>query len=164
MEKASIAMDQTTHGTSSVEDETPRPIYLLDSDRIDFYWPKIVPLLEIIPIFCELYDPASVYSEAKMGHLQIWALRDTAIRAIVLTRINIYPRAKVFEIIGAAGTGAFKFVPDMEAMFEWIAREQNCTFFRSTVRPGIERKLKSVDGVTRMGMVLMKRITPRGVN
>lgn len=154
-------MAPTQHGITS---DSRRPVYALDPERIDLYWENIVPLLESIPIFADLFSPDWVYSEAKMGHLQLWALADTEIRAIVVTRISLFPRAKVFEIMGVAGTRAYKFISEMEAMFEWLARDADCTYFIATTREGVLRKLRSVPGVHQAGIVLMKKIIPSRAN
>lgn len=156
-------MVETRSGTSSAN-LAKRRVYALDSERIDLYWENIVPLLESIPIFADLFSPEWVYSQAKMGQLQLWALADSEIRAIVVTRISDFPRAKVFEIMGVAGSKAYSFVPDMEAMFEWLARDAGCTYFVATTREGVVRKLKQIPGIERAGVVLMKKIVPSRAN
>jgi hypothetical protein len=149
-------------GTTS--DKSRKPVYALDPERLDLYWENIVPLLESIPMFAELFSPDWVYMQAKMGHLQLWALADTEVRAIVVTRISIFPRAKVFEIMGIAGSKAYSFVPEMEAMFEWLARDAGCTYFIATTREGVLRKLRQLPGIQRAGIVLMKKIIPSRAN
>jgi len=156
-------MVPTPHGTSS-DEGGKRRVFLIEPDKLDLVWEQVVPLLESIPVYADLYSPEWTLEQAKMGHLQIWALADAKLRAIVVTTISLYPRAKVFEILGMAGQKAYGFVPELEAMFEWLARDAGCTYFRATVREGVVRKLRDVPGVERMGVVLMKKIIPSRAN
>lgn len=133
-----------------------RKLYTLDDDRIDRYWEEIEKLLGEVPMFYDLYDPQWVYCQAKMGGLQIWALSDGEIQGIVITQINIFPRAKVFQILAAAGKLMLRFVEESDATFEWIAREAGCEFVQVLARPGLARKLKGRGLWT--GIVMTKRI------
>jgi hypothetical protein len=136
--------------------EAQRQLYTLDNDRIAFYWEEIKRLLEEVPGFYDLYSPEWVLSQAKMGHLQIWALSNGKIEAIIITQICVYPRAKVFEILAAAGTGTLKYFDEAEATFEWLARDSGCEFVRTVVRPGLAHKLGR-RGVSQ-GVLLSRRV------
>lgn len=135
-----------------------KKVYLLDSDRLDHYWPEIEGLLASVPGFYDLYTPQWVYGQAKMGAYQIWALSDGAIRGIMITQIAVFPKAKVFDVLAAAGSRMLEFFDEADSTFEWIARDSECEFMRATFRPGLARKMKP-RGDT-IGVVMTRRLSP----
>lgn len=121
-----------------------KEVYLLDDGRLDYYWPDIAELLTSVPGFSELFTADWAYRQAKMGHLQVWALADDKIRAIVLTQVLVFPRAKVFEILAAGGVGLLDFVSEMEDVFTRIAHNSGCSKIQARCRPGLQRKLRGL--------------------
>ncbi len=123
--------------------------YLLDDARLDHYWGEIAPLLEKVPLFRDLYDPQDVYTMAKMGHFQIWALSDGAIRTIMVTQIQSFPKAKVLMILAVVGKKFFELWDSADATLEWVARDSGCSFIHAVGRPGFARKRGSgeIEGV-----------------
>ena len=126
-----------------------RKCYTLDDARIDYYWTEIEKLLREIPVFSDLYEPQDIYNLAKMGQFQIWALSDGEIRAIVVTTINVFPKAKVFQILGVSGERFLDLWDEADATFEWIARDAGCHYIKAIARKGFGRAKKSgeVEGV-----------------
>ena len=137
--------------------EVERKIYVLDDDRIDFYWKDIEKLLRDVPLFWDLYDPQWVYCEAKMGHLQIWALSDGAIKGIVITQICCFPKTNVLQILAEAGKDMLRYFDEKEAMFDWVAREHGCSLIQTVCRPALARKLKG-RGVVE-GAIFTRRVS-----
>lgn len=142
--------------------EANRKIYSLDEDRIDFYWKDIEKLLETVPGYYDFYTPDWTYMQAKMGHLQIWALGDGRIESIVVTQIQVFPKTKVFTILAAGGVGMLKYFDEAEAIFEWLAADSGCEFIRAVCRPGLARKLRG-RGVVE-GVLMTRRIKPQRAN
>lgn len=116
-----------------------RQVYLLSSDQLDHYWPEIAQLLTEVPGFYDYYTPEWAYSAAKKGDLQVWALSDEEIRAIVLTQILCFPRQKTFEVLAAGGAGLLDFVNEMEETFNLIAHSAGCATITGKVRPGLAK-------------------------
>lgn len=122
--------------------EELKKVYLLDDGRVDFYWAQIEVVLGEIPGFYDYYTSEWAYQQIKMGHLHVWALDDGAIRGIVLSRIAVYPKQKVFDILAIGGVGTLEFFAEMTTTFEKLAVACGCASFSAQVRPGISRKLK----------------------
>lgn len=119
-----------------------KQVYLLDGPRVDFYWSQIEVVLGEIPGFYDYYTSEWAYSEIKKGHLLVWALDDGAIRGIVLSRIAVFPKQKVFDILAIGGVGTLQFFEEMTSTFEKLAVACGCGSFSAQVRPGMSRKLK----------------------
>lgn len=126
-----------------------RKVYLLDDARLDHYWTEIAKLLQEVPLFKDLYDPVDVYSQLKMGHFQAWALSDGEIRAIVVTTINVFPKAKVFQILAVSGSKFLELWDEADATFDWVARDAGCQYIQAVARKGLGRAKKTgeVEGV-----------------
>lgn len=139
----------------SVEQDGKK-IYALDAGRIEHYWKEVEKLLADVPMLYEFYSPEWLYEHAKMGHLQIWALSDGQIKGIVVTQICCFPKANMLQILAAAGVGMLKFIDESTAMFDWIAKENNCTFVQAICRPGVARKLKQAGVV--QGIILTRAV------
>lgn len=121
-----------------------RSIYRLVGPRLEHYWADIVMLLAEVPGFYEIYSPEWALEQAQMDRLQVWALADDKIRAIVLTQVLIFPRAKVFEILAAGGVGLLDFISEMEDVFTRIAHGSGCSKIQARCRPGLQRKLRGL--------------------
>lgn len=145
-----------------IELREERQIYSLDNDRIDFYWDDIQKLLEEVPGFYDLYSSEWVLGQAKMGHLQIWALAEGKIESIIITQICVFPKASVLQILAAAGTGTLKYFDEADAIFEWLARDSGCKFIRTVVRPGLAKKLGG-RGISQ-GVLLTRRVQAERAN
>lgn len=133
-----------------------KKIYALDNDRIDYYWKDIEKLLESVPMLYEFYSPEWLYEHAKMGRLQLWALSDSKIKGIVVTQICTFPKASALQILACAGIEMLKFIDEQEGMFDWVARQNGCSFVQAICRPGLARKLKT-RGIT-TGVILTRAV------
>lgn len=140
----------------ALQSSSNKQIYLLDQDRIDFYWRDIVGLLYDVPMFWDLYTPEYVYERAKMGHYQVWALSDGAIKGIVISTILDFPKAKIFYILAAAGKDLLKYFDEAEALFEWLSKDSGCDYVQAMMRPGLARKLRGRG--TAVGVLLTRAV------
>lgn len=138
-----------------------KTIYALTGDRLEHYWLDIAALLFEVPGFCECYSVEWAFERAKMGHLQVWALADDKIRAIVLTQIAVFPRCNVFEILAAGGVGLMDFMNEMEDVFMRIAYDNGCSVIQARCRPGLEKALKR-RGAWKQSVVLSKPVQRQG--
>lgn len=138
------------------EQGVQKKVGTFDRNQIDFYWKDIVPLLENVVGFSEFYTIASVYELLQSGDWQLWALSDSMIQGVVITTIRVFPKVKVFQILVAAGN-FLQFFDEIEAMFEWLARDSGCTFIQGQVRSGVARKLKRSRGDLRQ-VIITRRV------
>lgn len=109
--------------------------------QIDTLWELIWPLFREVPGFLDLYDEAWTYQNIKMGDLQVWAYSDSEIRGMVLTRINVFPKCKVLDVMTISGIAGVDFMQELDDVFEMLARQQECKFISVAARPGMERLL-----------------------
>lgn len=130
-----------------------REIVLMNPEQIDFHWEGICEALAEVPNFYDFYDQAWAYHEAKMGTLQVWALSDGMIRGIVLTRMLVYPRQKVLEIMAMTGTAMLEYFETLEDVLERFAVAGECQTISCLTRPGIARKTRRHMGEVRAHVV-----------
>lgn len=130
-----------------------REIVLMNSAQIDWHWESICEALAEVPNFYDFYDQAWAYREAKMGLLQVWALSDGMIRGIVLTRMLVYPRQKVLEIMAMAGEGMLEYFETLEDVLERFAAAGECKTISCLTRPGIARKTRRHMGEVKASVV-----------
>lgn len=142
---------------------TLREVYVLQGAQIDFYWPQIVELFETVPGWWEYQTPAATYVQVKKGHYQVWALADSAIRAIVLTQILEFPRRRVFEIMAIGGIGTLEFFNETADVFERFARQNRCEEISAYCRPGLAHLLSRRFGAETRMVVLRKQLPPLDV-
>lgn len=136
-------------------------IYLLQGEQIDFYWGEIIEGLKACPGYFDYYNAEWTWEQVKTGHLLVWALSDGAIRGIVLTRISLFPKQKVFEILALYGLEMLTFFAEMEDVFMKIAQSYGCETIRANCRPGLKRLLKNFH-VEHESMVLSRRVPQIG--
>lgn len=137
-----------------------RRVFLLNSEQIDHFWPDVQQLLGSCPGYYELYTPEWTYQRAKSGDLQVWALSDGEIKGIVVSQIAVFPVQKVFEVLGAAGSGLLDFFDELEEIFDFIAADCGCGMISARVRPGIERLLRK-KGTIKMATWLYRPVGER---
>lgn len=130
-----------------------KQVYLLLGPRLDFYWANIVEVLGEVPEFYNYFSPEWVYGQVVAGQMQVWALDDGAVRGVVVSRICVFPRQKVFEIVAAAGNGLLEFVEEMDLVFDRIAASAGCSTIAGVVRPGLARILKKRGGEVKYSVV-----------
>lgn len=149
---------QQEPGPSSI-----KRVYLLDQEQVDFYWGDIAVGLKDCPGYYDFYTPEWTYQQIRTGAMSVWALSDGAIRGIVLTRILIYPRKKIFDILAIYGLEMLAFFEEMEDVFMRIAKMSGCEEFSTTVRPGVAKFLQKRGYAPRqIGIVLRREISVTG--
>jgi hypothetical protein len=128
-------------------ESSEKQIFLLNDQQLDYYWPDIMRLLGTVPGYYDFFTPEWTYSKAKSKDLQVWGLADGKIQGIVVTQILVFPAAKAFEILGAAGPGMLDFIDQMDEVFEFIAADAGCTVTILRCRPGLEKFLRKKGGI-----------------
>ena len=136
-------------------------IYLLNEEQVDFYWHDICEGLKDCPGFYDYYSPEWVWEQIKSGHLLVWALSNGQIKGIVLTRILIFPKKRVFEILALYGIDMLEFFQEMEDTFMLIGKKYGCSCLSALARPGVQRKLTGFK-VETTAMVLRREIPEIG--
>lgn len=127
---------------------------------IDHYWEDTIwPLLREVPGFLMLYDEAWTYEQIKTGRWQVWAYSDSEIRGIVVTRINVFPRCKVLDVMAMSGNSGIEFMNEFEDIFEFLGQQQGCSYLSLSVRPGLERILVKKYAAVRAYGVVVRAIT-----
>lgn len=111
-------------------------------EALDVYWELIWQCFRDVPGWVHLYDEAWTYKQCKKGHLHVWAYSDTEIRGIMVTRINVFPKCKVLDVVGVSGHAGLEFIDDLDSVCEALARQHGCAYLVCVARPGMERILK----------------------
>lgn len=141
-----------------VESHKRRNISPVTGDMVDILWDRIWSLFREVPGFLFLYDEAWTYKSVKTGHWQVWAYSDSEIRGMVLTRINEFPKCNILEVMGISGIAGVEFMADLDALFESLARQQNCAYITMTVRPGYERLITREFQGQKIGSVVSRPV------
>lgn len=118
-------------------------VYLLSGEMLDYYWNDIIAGLKDCPGYFDYYTPEWTYEQVKTGHLLVWSLSDGSIRGIVLTRVLIFPKQRVFHILAIYGMDMLDFFSEMEDVFMKIAQDFQCQTISALCRPGLKRLLKN---------------------
>jgi hypothetical protein len=133
-----------------------RNVFLLQDDMVDFYWHDIIEGLKEVPGFFDFYDDKWVWEEIKRGGLLVWALSDGQIKGIVLTRVLVFPKQKVFEILAIYGIDMLVFFAEMEDTFMMVAQRLGCQTISALCRPALKRLLKGFH--VEEQMVVLRRL------
>lgn len=106
---------------------------------LDLRWPMVWEAMQASPALLRLYDERYCYIAAIKGHWQVWVYSDTEIRGIVVTKINVFPKCKVLDVMLISGISGLQFMEELEAVFEILARQQECAHISVSVEPALER-------------------------
>lgn len=109
---------------------------------VDGYWELVWDCFQQIPEWLHLYTEQWTYQQVKTGHLHVWAYSDGEIRGIMVTRINVFPKCKILDVVGISGHAGLEFMDDLDAVCETLARQHGCSYLACAARPGMERILK----------------------
>lgn len=106
-------------------------------DEIAEHWSIIAPLLRRATIRNGCYEPIDLLQLAMTGQAGIWVCEvDGEIRAAVVTRVTVFPRRRVLEIMAAGGDGMKHWIGPLKAAMRAHAREMECSHLGSVARPG----------------------------
>lgn len=121
-----------------------RAIYLMSCEQVLGHWEEdVLPLLRRIPHYFESQQPQYVLERMLKGTLQVWALADDEVHAIILTEVKHLPEEKVFRFVGCSGMELDEFVPMFEDTFDKTATVMGCKRMEMVAnRRGWMRKLK----------------------
>lgn len=114
-------------------------IFPICGGAVDSYWSLIWSLMQDSPGIVRLYTEAYCFEAVKTGQWQVWAYSDSEIRGIVVTRINIFPKCKILDVMVISGISGFQFMPELDGVFEILGRQQGCTWISVCVSPALER-------------------------
>lgn len=109
---------------------------------VDFLWDRIWELFQDLPRWTLLYTEKWTFEQVKMGHLQVWNYSDTESRGMMVTRINIFPKCKVLDVVGLSGISGVEFLDDLDAVCETLARQNDCKYLSCSARDGMARLLQ----------------------
>lgn len=131
-----------TELSQSLEQETAkrmRNISPLCGMALDIQWPMVWDAMKASPALLRLYDERHCYIAAIKGHWQVWVYSDTEIRGIVVTKINVFPKCKVLDVMLISGISGLQFMEELDDVFEILARQQECAHISVSVEPPLER-------------------------
>lgn len=90
-----------------------------------------------------LFTSKSLIQAVALGELQAWVyLRDESVNTIFLTKLQVYPRAKVMSIPFVIGKPGREAVEEVSQVMESEARRQGCTYIQASGRRGWRRFVK----------------------
>lgn len=124
-----------------LEQNKTKNVWPMVGDAVDFHWEWIWGLFKDVPGHVNLYTESYTFQQVKSGHWQVWAYSDSEIRGIMATRVNVFPRAKVLDVIGVSGISGLDFMKNLDDLCESLARQQGCQYLTTLARPGMERVL-----------------------
>jgi hypothetical protein len=127
----------------------------LSAEAIKSNKSKIVHLLDAgIDALVGDYASSDIVQLALGGQLQLWALAEgQKLYGLVVTAIEVYPRAKVFRLVLVVGGEMDKWL-DLEAMLEKFALAQGCSRMEAEARPGFARILQSKNYRSRAELIV----------
>lgn len=101
------------------------------------------------------YLADDILDAVKARKMQLWAVRDDEIRAVVVTEVLEYPRSRKLGVVGVAGEGMRDYLHLLPEVLEAYAKEQGCTSVRAGGREGWVRAL-AVYGYERTATIVEK--------
>jgi len=106
-------------------------------------WPEIEPLLASAMVCASRrYLPIDILAALVTGNGQGWFIRDgEELRAVLVTKIDQYPRARCCTIFCLAGEGMSDWFDTAETVITDYAIRLGCTQFEAQGRRGWERVL-----------------------
>lgn len=113
------------------------------STEIDTHWPAVEPLVAqcLDKVEEYRYEPADILDALRERDMQLWAAVEweppvtVKVKAILITQLVVYPRAKECELFIWAGERTPDWKEHLAKIEEW-AREQGCHYMSSRSRPG----------------------------
>lgn len=117
---------------------------LVDPDDLILYTEEIVDAIRVMPHFFEYFTVEWVFEQARKKLLQVWVLGgEGTVDLVILTQINVFPAARVFQVIGAAGRKLETHLDRISDVFDKVAEMHDCSRIEVLGRPGWARKLRS---------------------
>lgn len=118
-----------------------KSVWPICGDAVEFHWELIWQHLRELPDFLRLYTESYCFEKVKMGHWQVWAYSGSEIYGIVVTKISVFPKCKVLDVMTMIGTEGLEFMQELDDCFEMLAQQNGCAYISQCVRPGLERVL-----------------------
>lgn len=121
-----------------------KKVELLTTEKFAHYWPLIERQLDYVPQLWALWwTKDSLYEGVCSGALQCWGIGDeTAISAVMFSKVSTYPANVVLQIFLAFGDGLIEAIDEIEAVLERYCAIRGITVAEVTGRPGWENVLR----------------------
>ena len=104
---------------------------------------RIAPFLaEAVAESAGEYEVADLFAEIARNRMQLWIIGDAErLRGGLVTRVAVYPRKQVLQLLYLGGDGLADWVDDLDQELSGFARAQGCQRIEVTGRPGWGRIL-----------------------
>lgn len=110
--------------------------------------PNFIKLVQVLKDAGDLYSFQDILGEVERGKMQSFSTGES----LVITRISVFPRRRVLEIIAAAGT--LEELKTLQNRIYLFALENDCASVMAMGRSGWERLMS--DGWTKIHSTYMK--------
>jgi hypothetical protein len=101
------------------------------------HWTIIGPLLHKATSRNGCYEPLDLLQMAMAGQAGIWVCEvDGFIEAAVVTRVTVFPRRRILEMMAVGGSGMRHWIEPLRTAMRAHAREIGCSHIASVARPG----------------------------
>lgn len=108
-------------------------------------WDVVEPLLaKALEVAAQRYWPVDIllYLLSGGGGWQAWMIREgSELLAILVTRIDVYPRKKGCNVFALAGSRMSEWFPQADEILSQYAKQNGCHFFECQGRRGWEKVL-----------------------
>lgn len=119
------------------EDDAQIQVRLPSLEELVEHWTVIGPLLKKSTDRNGCYEPLDLLQMAMTGQAGIWICEvDGEIRAAVVTRVTVFPRRRILEMVAAGGSGMRHWIEPLRAAMDAHARELGCSHVASVARRG----------------------------
>lgn len=109
-------------------------------DELALRWHQIAPILSRATRRSRCYEPIDVLLLVLSREWLLWLIEiEGDLAAVVVCKVQPYPRRKVLEMKMAAGSRMHEWLGPAQQHFERVARETGCDTIASTGRRGWAR-------------------------
>lgn len=116
----------------------------LPASGIDEIWPSIEGYVEKAihsSRFPDLYDAEFIKKGIRNRDFQLWIVYDDQIRAVVITQVLKYPKAKVLDLNFVGGENMLHLIEQGWGALKLFAKHEGCKYIRGYGRKGWTRLL-----------------------
>ena len=108
-------------------------------------WPNVASHIEAcLAVFDEhRWLPEDILTAIEARDMQLWVLSEAGLKAVVVTEVINYPRARELNIFLVHGEIPGGWDEPLEKMAQW-AKEEGCTHISTSGRPGVTKKFKDL--------------------
>jgi hypothetical protein len=118
-------------------DDVQVEVRLPSLEEVIEHWTVISPLLHKATVRNGCYEPIDLLQMAMAGQAGIWVCEvDGFIEAAVVTKVTVFPRRRILEMMAAGGSGMKHWIEPLRAAMRQHARDLGCSHIASVARPG----------------------------